>query len=162
MSLLFWHEGLLCWDFQLRDFCRRIHWRSCLDAVEGRGVFLLLRLCWWALEGLRSGINSLTLFSKMYWASFMNISLYRLFSFLLGIPSPLIWVYPFTQFSWIPPVRDTHRRKVRSGVRKRAKKEYEAKRGEYRQRIEQVIGKIKNAYGRLERTKSYEMAVNMG
>ena len=30
--------------------------------------------------------------------------------------------------------------------------------GEYRQRIEQVIGKIKNVYGRLERTKSYEMA----
>ena len=60
----------------------------------------------------------------------------------------------------IVPVRDTLHTKVRSGIRKKAKIEYEDKREEYKQRyfIEQVIGKIKNAYGRLERTKSYEMA----
>ncbi len=64
----------------------------------------------------------------------------------------------------IVPVRDTPHTKVRSDIRKRAKKEYEEKREEYKQScfIEQVIGKIKNAYGMLERTKSYEMAVNMG
>ena len=58
----------------------------------------------------------------------------------------------------IVPVRDTPHTKVRSGIRKKAKKEYEVKKGEYRQRIKQVIGKIKKAYRRLERTKSYEMA----
>ncbi len=49
---------------------------------------------------------------------------------------------------------------IKIGARKRAKKEYESKKQEYRQSyfIEQVIGKIKNAYGGLERTKSYEMA----
>ena len=60
----------------------------------------------------------------------------------------------------IVPVRNTPHTKVRSGIRKKAKIEYEDKREEYKQRyfIEQVIGKIKNAYGRLERTKSYDMA----
>ena len=54
----------------------------------------------------------------------------------------------------VAPVRDTLHMVVRSEVRKRTKRE------EYKQRyfIERVIGKIKNAYGRLERTKSYDMA----
>lgn len=59
------------------------------------------------------------------------------------------------------PVKDTLHTKVRNPLRKKAQRMYESNRESYRERyvVEQVIGKIKNAYGRCESTKSYEMAV---
>jgi hypothetical protein len=50
------------------------------------------------------------------------------------------------------PVRDTLHTKVKDPIRKRAKEIYESNREKYRDRyiVEQVIGKIKNAYGSSE------------
>jgi hypothetical protein len=61
------------------------------------------------------------------------------------------------------PVRDTLHTKVRDPIRKRARKVYKSNREKYRDRyiVEQVIGKIKNAYGSSESTRSYDMAVKM-
>jgi hypothetical protein len=61
------------------------------------------------------------------------------------------------------PVRDTLHTKMKDPIRKRARKVYKSNREKYRQRyiVEQVIGKIKNAYGSSERTRSYDMAVKM-
>ena len=57
-------------------------------------------------------------------------------------------------------VKDSLRTKVSSPIGKRAKELYEEHRELYKERgmVERLIGKIKNAYGRLERVKSYEMA----
>ncbi|HEY8542247.1 MAG TPA: transposase [Pseudothermotoga sp.] len=59
------------------------------------------------------------------------------------------------------PVKDTLRTKVKHPLRQKAKQMYEANREKYRERyiVEQVIGKIKNAYGGCESTKSFEMAM---
>ncbi|WP_157723300.1 transposase [Pseudothermotoga thermarum] len=58
------------------------------------------------------------------------------------------------------PVRDTLHTKVRNPLRGKVKEMYETNREKYKERyvVEQVIGKIKNAYGRCEGTKSMQMA----
>ena len=60
----------------------------------------------------------------------------------------------------IVPIKDTLHTRVRDPIRKKVKRMYEENKEEYRNRyiVEQVIGKIKNAYGQWEGTKSLEMA----
>ena len=60
----------------------------------------------------------------------------------------------------IVPIKDTLHTKVRNPIRKKVKQMYEENKEKYKNRyiVEQVIGKIKNAYGQWEETKSLEMA----
>ncbi len=60
----------------------------------------------------------------------------------------------------IVPIKDTLHTRVRDPIRKKVRRMYEESKEEYRNRyiVEQVIGKIKNAYGQWEGTKSLEMA----
>ena len=58
-------------------------------------------------------------------------------------------------------VKDSLHTKVSSPIRKRAKKLYEEHRELYKERgmVERLIGKIKNAYGAIERARRFDMAV---
>ncbi|WP_457643324.1 transposase [Persephonella sp.] len=58
------------------------------------------------------------------------------------------------------PVREGIRKKVRDKYRKRLMELYEENRDIYKERyrVEQLIGKVKNAYGDRDNTKSYELA----